>query len=55
MQKGIQIVQGADVTATGNFNSVNQALQKAGFKGGFSEFADKVAGQFQALGMARKG
>jgi hypothetical protein len=55
MQKGIQIVQGANVTAMGNFNAVNQALQKAGFKDGFSEFADKVAGQFQALGMARKG
>jgi hypothetical protein len=55
MQRGIQIVQGANVTATGNFNAVNQALQKAGFKGGFSDFADKVAGQFQALGMARRG
>ena len=55
MQKGIQIVQGADVTGTGDYNSVNQALQKAGFKDGFNEFANKVASQFQALGMARKG
>jgi hypothetical protein len=55
MQKGIQIVQGADVTAKGDYNSVNQALQNAGFKGGFNDFANKVAGQFQALGMARKG
>jgi hypothetical protein len=54
MQKGMQIVQGANVTATGDYNSVNQALQNAGFKGGFSDFANKVAGQFQALGMARK-
>jgi hypothetical protein len=55
MQKGMQIVQGADVTAAGDYDSVNQALQNAGFKGGFSDFANKVASQFQALGMARKG
>ncbi|MFH0998695.1 MAG: hypothetical protein V1844_24865 [Pseudomonadota bacterium] len=55
MQKGIQIVQNANVTATGDFSQVNQALQKAGFNGGFNEFANKVAGQFHALGMARKG
>lgn len=54
MEKGAQIVQGANVTATGDYNAVNSALQKAGFKGGFPEFANKVAGQFQALGMARK-
>lgn len=54
MQKGMQIVQGANVTATGDYASVNSALQKAGFKGGFNEFANKVAGQFQALGMARR-
>jgi hypothetical protein len=54
MERGAQIVQGANVTATGDYNAVNSALQKAGFKGGFSEFANKVAGQFQALGMARK-
>lgn len=55
MQKGMQIVQRADVTAMGDYNSVNQALQNAGFKGGFNDFANKVAGQFQALGMARRG
>ena len=54
MEKGAQIVQGANVTATGDYHAVNSALQKAGFKGGFPEFANKVAGQFQALGMARK-
>ena len=54
MQRGMQIVQGADVTATGNYNAVNEALQQAGFKGGFNDFANKVASQFQALGMARK-
>lgn len=54
MEKGAQIVQGANVTATGDYSAVHSALQKAGFKGGFPEFANKVAGQFQALGMARK-
>ncbi len=54
MEKGAQIVQAANVTATGDYSAVNSALQKAGFKGGFPEFANKVAGQFQALGMARK-
>ena len=54
MQKGMQIVQGANVTATGNYNSVNEALRKAGFKGGFDDFANKVASQFQALDMASK-
>lgn len=55
MQKGIEIVKGADVTASGNFDKVNQALQNAGFKGGFEDFSNKLAAQFQALGMARKG
>ncbi len=55
MERGMNIIKGADVTGTGNFESVDRALRGAGFTGGFDEFANKVAGQFQALGMARQG
>ncbi len=54
MQKGMGIIQGADVTANGNFSQVDQALRGAGFQGGFNEFANKLSSQFHALGMARR-